>query len=455
MKTGRKIQFLILIIAALALLGITGCLVFGGNSGNSSASDSAVKGSALVSDPHAGLAELTSYQMRVVNEFTGKIDGNPQQSRMEIVGDEVRSTHGEFVTITQSRDSGDMETLVMGTLGDASYRRVGDNSAICNVSWNPEKKAAPAIWPVDLLPDIIKGTKAAEEDIDAVKTIHYTLTRDSLGKVNYEEVSGDLWLAEPGGYVVKLDITISGADKTFGKGSSGSYRLTYELSKINANEDFALPAGCRPVMMDIPVMVDAENIVRMPDVVRYKTTSNLNGVVAFYKEKLGADGWQAGDLHHSQSGYQILRFAKSGVDESLHISLSEEQVGVRVSVAKVKPGSGPQDSSKSNAGNLTPEPPPSMNPSEAGLPEDVQIYPGAANFTGVPGMQLVFTTNDPINKVVDFYKTSLVKGKWAQLPGTVNVPGASLMFKKGNNMLVIRVTEQGGGSQVEIMSVKQ
>jgi hypothetical protein len=452
MKTRRKIQFLIIILEAL---GMTGCLVFGGNAGNSSAGDSAVEGNALVSDPHAGLTELTSYHMRTVNEFIGKMDGNPQQSRLEIVGDEVRSTRGEFVTISQSRDSGNMETLLMGTLGDASYRRIGDDSAICNVSWNPEKKAAPAIWPVDLLPVIVKGVKAAEEEINAVKSTHYTLTRDSLGMANYEEVSGDLWLAETGGYVVKLDVTISGADKTFGKGRSGSYRLNYELSKINANEDFALPAGCQPVMMDIPVMVDAENIVRMPEVVRYKTTSNLNDVVAFYKEKLGADGWQAGDLHSSQSGYQILRFAKSGVGESLHITLSEEQGGVRVSVAKVKPGSGPQNPSKSNTGNTTPEPPPSMNPSEAGLPSDVQIYPGAANFTGVPDLQLVFTTTDPMDKVLDFYKTSLLKEKWAQLPGTVNVPGAPLMFKKGNTMLVIRVTEQGGGSRVEIMTVKQ
>jgi hypothetical protein len=60
-----------------------------------------------------------------------------------------------------------------------------------------------------------------------------------------------------------------------------------------------------------------------------------------------------------------------------------------------------------------------------------------------------------MEKVLDFYKASLVKGKWSQLPGTVNVPGAPLMFKKETNMLVIRVTEKPGETQVEIMTVKQ
>jgi hypothetical protein len=135
--------------------------------------------------------------------------------------------------------------------------------------------------------------------------------------------------------------------------------------------------------------------------------------------------------------------------------LSPENGSTQVNVYVGKPPEGGQPSGTGEPENAVTPTPVALDPAKAGLPEGVPIYPGAENFTGVPGLQLVFTTTDPMENVLDFYKTSLVKEKWAQLPGTVNVPGAPLMFKKETNMLVIRVTELGGGSQVEIMTVKQ
>jgi hypothetical protein len=414
-----------------------------------------VASSMLLADPHQGLDGLKSYHMHAVNEFTGEADGKPLHSLGEYNGDEVRKTQTEFVNLRQPLSNGKIDSFLTGVIGDASYRRIGDESAICHIAWNQQKKVTPEFWPVDMLPAILSGEKTGVEEVNEVKTTRYILDRDSLGIANFENVSGDLWLALDGGYVVKMEFTLSGGEKTFGKGRSGNQKVTYELTKINANDDFIAPAGCLPVLDGIPIMADAIHEYRLPGNLRYSSASSPEKVLEFYKEKLTTQGWQMGSPHESVMKGQVVLFIKKEGDDRLHLSLSPENGTTQVSVFVGKPPENGPTSGSGDQENVPTPTPPALEPAKAGLPEGVPIYPGARNFTGIPGMRLVFTTTDPIEKVMDFYKAGLLKEKWAQLPGTVNVPGVPLMFKKENNMLVIRVTEKDGGSQIEIMMVKQ
>ncbi len=211
----------------------------------------------------------------------------------------------------------------MGVVGDASYSRMGDGKARCKVSWNAGVKAPPAIWPVDLLPAIRSANKVAAETVGNVKTIHYTLTKDSLDGFEPESVSGDLWLAEGDGYVVKLDLAISGSDRTFGKGRNGTRKISYELSKINSNDGFTLPAGCQTVLMDIPMVPDATRISRTTDTIRYATNSSIDEILKFYKDELGSSGWKSGDAHPFAKGGQIILFFKPEITDSLQVAVSQ------------------------------------------------------------------------------------------------------------------------------------
>lgn len=452
MKTRMKFLWMVLGIFVMLL---NSCGGNAGNAGSESASEPTLDPNILLSNPKIGLDSLKSYHMRFTQEFDGKADGQPVHTKVEHTMDVVRSAQTEFVTLQQIGTDGNVESFLTGVIGDASYRRTGDEKSICHIVWNQEVKASPSNWPVEMVPAISSGEKTGEDEVNAVNTVHYKLNNDSLGVKYFESVSGDLWFSKEAGYVVKLELDLTGNENTFGKGRSGTKKLTYELTKINTNEDFIAPPGCLSVLDGVPIMADAEREYRLPGNLRYYTASSPEQVLAFYKEELTAQGWQMGNVHESSEKGQVLLFVKSETDERLHLGLTPEKDTTLVSVFVGKPSQGEQPPGVGETGKFATPTPIALDPDKAGLPDGVPIYPGAENFTGFPGIKLDFTTTDSGKQVLDFYKTSLVKDRWSPLPGSANVPGAPAMFRKGSIMLVIRATEKDGGSQVEIMMVKQ
>jgi hypothetical protein len=443
------------IILCFVVLISSACSGGAGGAVSPSGEKPAVAGSMLFSDQRQGLDGLASYHMQAINEFTGEMDGKPQNSRLELTGDVTRASQTEFVEIIQPASGGKNHVLLSGVVADASYSRIGDEKEPCKVVWDAETKAPPSLWPVDLLPAIQSAAKVGTETINTIQAVHYTLDNNSLGNPAAEKVTGDFWLAESGGYVVKFDLTMSGAEKNFGKGRSGTQKLTYELTRINANDDFVLPAGCQPVLMDIPVMPDATNLNRMPETIRYITVSDADSVMAFYKEKLTASGWKSGSAHPYGDNGQIVLFFKSGEPGSLQVAFTKGKNGFSVTVSKLKPSEKPQVTGNNEGGSPANTAGNPLDPAKAGLPEGVPIYPGATDFTGIEGMRLVFLTADAVVTVTDFYKTNLKKENWSIMPGSGSVPEAPLMFQKSGRYLFVKIgAGEGGGSKVEITTIK-
>lgn len=408
---------------------------------------------ALISNPRQGLDGLASYQMRAVNEFSGDLNGEAQHTRMEISASEIRSSKTEFVTLRQTTAGGKLEVILMGRVGDASYSRFGDDKSVCHVTWGSTENSAPFIWPTDVLPEIIAAKKIGNETINTIPSIHYSLDKNSLIN-NAEDIKGDVWLAEPGGYIVKFNLTMTGGEKTYGKGRKGTQTVTYEMTGINAIEKFELPEGCQPVLTEISTLPDATRVNRMPDFLRYFTASSVNDVFAFYKKELGALGWQSGNSHPMQDGGEIMIFVNQNNPESYQITAAKETGGSMVSVTKVNPPI--QNQKAGQTGSQTPAASHqnTIDPAKAGLPDGVPVYPGAKDFTGVEGMRLVFTTTDPVEKVKEFYKTNLKKAGWAAMPGTESIANAPMMFQKNGVNLIIQLTKQDSGSQVSITFIK-
>jgi hypothetical protein len=452
MKTKRTV-FSAVSIGIILLLG--SCSGDAGEAKPVNKAETSEEINALVANPAAGLAGLKSYHMQLVQEFDGELDGQPIQTKVEHTGDEVKSTNTEFVDLQQIAENGKTESFLTGVIGNASYRRSGDENATCHITWNENEKNAPSLWPVDMIPIITAGKKTGEEEINGVKAAHYTLDDASLGVFYFEKVDGDLWMKEPDGFIVKLELNLKGSENAFGKGRSGTKKLSYELTKINANDDFISPKGCQPVLTGVPIMTDAVREYRLPDILRYYSPSNPEKVLAFYKEQLSAQGWLMGSPHESSSKGQVILFIKTETDERMHLSLTPNKdttlVSVSISKAPEIVPTKPGDETKIES---TPEGN-SIDPANAGLPEGVPIYPGAQNFTGISGMMLNFTTSDPESKVLDFYKTNLGKGKWTQSPVPANQTGVPVMFRKDNINLMIKISEKDGISQVQLVVFKQ
>ncbi len=404
---------------------------------------------ALLADPRQGLDALDGYHASLVNEFTGTQDGKEQHSRMELTADADRAEEALFVQQSQTAGGNRIREMVTGRVGQAAYSRIGGQSARCHVTWGAEGRV-PFLLPQDVLPAILTAEQTGEETVNAVKAIRYSLNTKSLG-TDVENLEGDLWLAQPGGYVVKLYLTYSGGEKTFGKGRAGKQTVTYELTKINANSGFDWPAGCQPVLAGVPEMPGAVNVSRLPDTLRYNIDSSAEKVTAFYKEQLGLSAWRWGDMHTTSGGDSVILFTKVDEPVSLRLLMSGSESALDVSIARLKPAvmeDTVDDTGETFEGNP-------VDPDKAGLPEGVTIYPGAVDLTGVEGMRLVFNTPDAPEKVKDFYRSELKNGGWAVMPGSESTPEVPMMHKKDGVMLIILAGEGDNGARVEITWVKQ
>jgi hypothetical protein len=85
----------------------------------------------------------------------------------------------------------------------------------------------------------------------------------------------------------------------------------------------------------------------------------------------------------------------------------------------------------------------SLNPSDANLPADIPIYPGAAIQSSDPGM-VTFQAGASLQTVRDFYKTKLAAAGWTLDGQPIESEGAVIMnWKKGNQTVMISITALG------------
>jgi hypothetical protein len=405
----------------------------------------------IISKPRQGLDSLQSYHMYVSKNFSGEADGADVRSNLEIEADVAGDDR--FISIHQEDEDGSTRVLIRGVKGDASYSRTGGLEAACRVTWDTAEKLIPEIWPADLLPVIAAATRIGTDTIDSIPAVHYSLDKSSAGEIPVEDLTGDLWMAEADDYVLKLNMTISGTEKTFGPDRSGTQILKYELSRINSNTPIILPEGCQPVLEDIPVMQDATDIHRYTDSVRYVTYTTVEKVLSFYKEQLEAGGWKAGTGHPYSENGQIILFLHPDKPESLLLDVTNAGKGWRVNIARLQLAV-KKTTQPGTLNGATPERVSTLDPLKSGLPAEIPIYVGAKNFGGYEGIFLEFTVVDPADKVKEFYKSSLKKVNWVVAPGTENVPSAPLIFRKGESMVIIQLADEAGGTHVIIRKLK-
>ena len=103
--------------------------------------------------------------------------------------------------------------------------------------------------------------------------------------------TGEMWVASEGGYIVKYLVTTKGDADYFGEGVEGTLTGNYELTDVNQPVTFALPDDCPAGLIDAPLLPDASNILNMPSILEYETSSGVTDVGAFYQEQIPILGW--------------------------------------------------------------------------------------------------------------------------------------------------------------------
>ncbi len=406
---------------------------------------------AFLSDPQVGLGSLDDYTATLSISFKGTQAGKTVDQTDSYVQSEWPKLGAQFTSIHTTDDNGAPQVQLSGAVGEARYFQA-DPGSPCTVNWDAAASVQSGFMPAFLLPAVTTAKQVDEQSLDGIATQHYSFDAAALGLPGDATASGETWIARNGGYVVKYILDITGADSVFGVGISGTRHMDYTLSEMGTHAQVVYPAGCEPVLSDIPAMDDASDLTRLPGLLDYSTNAAQNDIFVFYQDKLTAMGWQKNAEDGIGTDSATTSFIRS--DSSVDAIVAVEVEGSSQRVTVMIPVKGSAAAATTNP-NVTPTAAATVDISSIKLPKGLSIYPGATNLntTGLtPGASglayIIFYTKDPPDKVFAYYVQALKQAGWnttiASAPGPSGNAMGTWYSGKQNAILVIKVDPQAG-----------
>jgi hypothetical protein len=283
----KKLLLPLLLTIALGL-----ACPFSGKVGTETATGNGKNGSPvenLIADPQVGLESLDNYSASLTVTFKGTQDGQTLESSARYDQTAWPGLGAGFTFLDTADENGSLLVIMVGTVGGAQYFQAGSN-APCTLNWGAA--AGGALFRLaSVLPAVGTARAAGEETVDDIPSLHYTFDAAALDLPEDVTASGEAWLAKAGGYVVKYLLEINGGESIFGTGVQGKRSLAYALSEVDAHPAVVYPTGCEPVL-DLPAMLDASDLLRLPGLLDYSTNASVAEILAFYESELSALGWK-------------------------------------------------------------------------------------------------------------------------------------------------------------------
>ena len=247
--------------------------------------------SSLLSDPQVGLAGLENYHANLKVTFQGTNAGQTINKTDGYDQTEWPKLSAQFTAMDTTDAGGAEQFMLAGSVGQAQYFQA-DNNSPCTASWGETAGGPSDFLVASILPVVGTAKLADTPTINGIATSHYTFDATSLNLPSDATASGEAWIAQSGGYVVKYILDIKGSDSIFGTGVQGTRHLEYNLSDVGAHPDVVYPVGCEPVLTEVPAMDDASDLTRLPGLLAFSTGATSDAIFSFYQDKLTALGWQ-------------------------------------------------------------------------------------------------------------------------------------------------------------------
>ena len=367
-------------------------------------------GQRLLGDTAAGLASLPAYRSTLVQDVGGTLDGQPMERTSRVVYARDAAGDEEWMQSAQQTGADAIERHIV-TLDGARYAVGTDGCSGEAVDSAAGGGASEGVVPAALLIPILSATTLGVEEVNGIPATHYRFDASGLpidpASVGSTTVTGDAWIADPGGYVVRYTLEVTppaGATGDAATRQSWRYELTTDAA-------IALPDGCLRVPRDFPQTADATDVSLTSSGLDYRTPSSAREVTAFYWDRLAADGW-------------TLPMAKPPADVGPPFAFTARKGDRATSVLLVAADGGGTDVSvvtfdlaaeaPAPSGAASPAPTSSPKPTAAPtLPNGVPVYPSAteviqAGSSGVSGL-----TDDEPKAVLDWYRGKLTKAGWS------------------------------------------
>jgi hypothetical protein len=309
------------------------------------ASEPVTGGDLALDSRNVGLDKLKSYRVTWKADWATTKDGKTENTtwdwREEYSADPNLFHFTWKGTDASGKEQGGLELWQMwqsgGLASMVSIDQEGTKS--CSSLLNPSEDWVPTGFFSPSMLGSLSGAKyAGTEVVNGIRSNHYKYDEKAAKLAGFDKVSGEIWVAADGGYVVKDTVSWEGGAGPFGAptaaGESGKGGWTWELTDPNSTFTIPLPDGCHSAADGLPVISGAYRNTVTGDVAVYQTLSTPAKVVAFYQEQMTAGGWKQSGEPASKDGVATVEFTKDGQKASVTITTKGQTSDVMIKVTK-------------------------------------------------------------------------------------------------------------------------
>lgn len=295
-----------------------------------------------VSDRQAGLENLDSYRSTWKLEWkavSGETSEDVSWLRTQEYTKEPLATHWLWTGLNQGGSTG-QGTMEFWQIGTTSYIvMVGDDGqSTCMTSTDDDNAVADNLLGPQTLGSVNGARLVGTETLNGVRTRHYRYDEKSMALLGASRVSGDIWVAVDGGFVVKDAATWEGG--FFGLGADnkvqGAGSWVWELTEVNQPLAIVAPDGCDSAATELPILPDATEQATFGDMVTYKTATKLADVVKFYQAEMPKAGWELEGEATTTDQFASFNFKKDGATASVMASVDNDLTNVILTIQKAE-----------------------------------------------------------------------------------------------------------------------
>ncbi|MFA5873700.1 MAG: hypothetical protein WC832_07015 [Anaerolineales bacterium] len=286
-------------------------------------------GSLNLTEPAAGLSDLSGYKATLILSFDGTQAGQSQQWSRTYVMLASQEPAARRLTIEKAGDISDPNQVFMAEVDGAAYERRGENA--CTASVIQEGSSLAERWePAGFLTGVIGAEEAGSETVNGVAASHYTFDERAFGQLGVAKSTGEIWVASDGGYIVRYRVATEGNADYFGEDTEGTITWDYELTDVNQPVTFELPEDCPAGMVNAPLLPDAAVVVNMPGVLTYDTSSSLAEAGAFYQKQIPDLGWELLGEPSISDSMVLLDYTQG--DKTMTVIITTGDAGTKVHI---------------------------------------------------------------------------------------------------------------------------
>ena len=296
-------------------------------------------------DPHIltlaeNLARFNSYRFKIDMTFNGTTPaGAATTANMHAAIANITEPPAASLTITANgvEQFEELNSLAVTQKGGTSYISLPGAGCLTSPAEEDvmEQLGANFLDTIQFDEALEQARLIGQENVNGIPALHYEVDSSLINENDqFEEVYGDLYIAQDGGYLVRMVLNGEG-EIDFLRDSRNTYtemHVEYNLTDTNQPITIPLPPGCEETAAgggsNFPITEDAFDVASIPGFTSYKTEKALADVVDFYEAALPGAGWaKSGSDSFESEDTAVLIYTRG--QEKLNITIGKEDDDTR------------------------------------------------------------------------------------------------------------------------------